>query len=346
MLEPGLAAFRRGGYADALAAWEKPGLTLQGDERALCLALMRLASALSEEQGGRRENAEPLYRAAVSALEPLPPGILGLDLDRLRRELPGEVSAALAAPPELAPAREKGRWVVGRFVVLVLFVATALAIVRWTPVSQYFTEQTLSTTLSNLRQIWWAPLAFVGLYVVLCPLGIPVSPLILAGGIVFGTGWGTLYNFVGNFLGAATTFFVGRHMGRDFVVHMFGERLRGAEKLLARHGFWTLLRVRFIPIPFPVVNYGAALAGIRAPIFLWSSALGLAPAIFLYTWFASALVAAAGPRRGTVLAQLALALGAILVLTFLPTAVRRLRRRRRYRRLREQRRRRSRAPRL
>jgi len=174
--------------------------------------------------------------------------------------------------------------------------------------------------------------------VLLCPVGVPASPLILAGGFVFGAVAGGLLNFVGTFLGATVSFFLGHLLGRDLVVHLVGDRLRPVEEMLNRRGFWNLARVRFLPIPFPVVNYGAALTGVKASVFLGATALGLAPAVLIYTWFAAALAKATGEERGTVLFQMALAVVGILLLSFLPPLIRGWNRRRRYRRLKEERR--------
>lgn len=229
------------------------------------------------------------------------------------------------------------RRAVVRFVLLVLLVGAGLVAVRWTPLAELWQPERLTALFAELRQAWWAPAALLGLYLVLCPLGLPASPLILAGGFVFGAAFGGLLNFLGTFLGAAVSFFLGRHLGRDLMIHLGGKRLRRVEAVLHRQSFWNLARIRFVPVPFPIVNYGAALAGVRASLFLGGTALGLAPAVFIYTWFAAALIQATGQQRRAVLLQLGLAVAAVLLLSFLPPLIRGWSRRRRYRRLREER---------
>lgn len=227
-----------------------------------------------------------------------------------------------------------------RFLLLVALVAAALVLVRATPLAQYLEQQRMAAALAELRQTWWAPAVLLLLYAVLCPFGIPATPLVFAGGFVFGTFLGGFYNFLGTFLGAATSFGMGRVLGRDFVAHVAGERLRKVEKLLSRLGFWALARGRLMPIPFPVFNYGAALTGISTPRFLGSSAVGLLPAVVLYTWFAAALAQAAQGERGVLLLKLGGALGGLLLLTLLPPWLEGRKRRRRYQEVLEQRRRR------
>lgn len=343
VLASGLEAYARGDFAGALRAWEEPwkGLDPEKDpaQRDLSLALVRLTAALHHEKAGRHESSRELYASSRELLADLPDPLLGLDVAALRRSFPPTIAAALEDPPVLQGAhRRLPRRVVVRFLLLVAVVGAGFAALRWTPLAAYLEPEALTGLLTRLRQAWWSPLVLLGLYTVLSPLGLPATPLILAGGFVFGTGLGGFYNILGTFLGTAASFYLGHHLGRDFIVHLAGERLRRMETLLARQSFWNLVRIRFIPIPFPVVNYGAALAGIPASKFLGASAVGLAPAVFIYTWFASALARAAGGDRGAVLLRLGMALGAVLVLTLLPPLARGWARRRRYRQILEHRR--------
>jgi uncharacterized membrane protein YdjX (TVP38/TMEM64 family) len=173
----------------------------------------------------------------------------------------------------------------------------------------------------------------VGLYAVLSPLGAPATPLVLTGGLVFGVVWGSLWNAVGTFVGAATSYLFARTLGRELVAHLFGQRLRRVEAMLARGGFWTLVRTRIMPIPFPVINYGAALAGVPLPLFLSSTAVGQSPTIVVYTYFAAVLFEATGARRGPVVAQALAAFVLLFALTYLPRLFIGRQRRRRYRAL-------------
>ena len=64
-------------------------------------------------------------------------------------------------------------------------------------------------------------------------------------------------------------------------------RVRIDEILLRRRGFWSLVGVRYMPIPFAVVNYGAAMAGLHFSTFLLTTLLGLIPALIVYSYFAA-----------------------------------------------------------
>jgi uncharacterized membrane protein YdjX (TVP38/TMEM64 family) len=215
--------------------------------------------------------------------------------------------------------------------VLVLLVAGAFAAVRFTPLRDYLEKERLTALLEQLRHAWWSPLALLGLYAVTAPAGLPMTPLIVAGGIVFGAWWGALLNLFGTFIGATISFLLGRALGHDVILHLAGDRLRKVERLLHRHGFWSLVRVRFLPIPFALVNYGAAFAGVRLPAFLTASAIGLAPAMLSFTYFSAAIANAAAGERAAVVRNMILSACALIALSLIPTTVSRLRRRRRYR---------------
>lgn len=235
------------------------------------------------------------------------------------------------SPRAIPPVARIPRSTLLRFAVFAALLVVGFAVLRWTPLSVFFTKEALITALSDLRNLWWAPLVLIGLYLVASPLGLPISPLVFAGGLVFGVGWGWLYNFLGALGGAAASYLLAQALGRDLVVHLAGESLlKRVEGLLERHGFWNLVRVRFIPIPFALVNFGAALAGYPLTGFLTASALGLAPSLMIYTYFGHALFTVATADRQTVVRNLFVALFLVLLLTFL-VPLRQAWKRRRYR---------------
>ncbi len=235
-------------------------------------------------------------------------------------------------PPEAGPRRIP-RHLLLRFALLVLVVGSALLAIRFTSLHEYMTMERAQELLQRLRGVWWAPLALIGSYVVLCPLGVPATPLLIAGGVVFGIGWGSVYNIVGTYLGGTLTFFLGRVLGRDFFVHLLGKRLKPVERAIARRGFWSFVGLRFLPIPYPLVNYCAGFLGIRPGFFLVTTALGLIPSLTIFTYFTATLARLASGDRTKVLVQFIVATFLIVSLTVGPQIWTALKRRQRYREL-------------
>jgi phospholipase D1/2 len=237
--------------------------------------------------------------------------------------------------------RRVPRRVLLRFLLLPALLAGGYAAVRWTPLAGYLSSQSgprLAAAIGQLRQAWWAPALLIGGYLVLSPLGVPATPLMVAGGVVFGSVVGSLYNMVGVLLGGAATYFLGRLLGRDLVRHLAGKRLRKVELAIGRRGFWNLVAVRFLPLPFPLVNYGAALAGVRPPLFLATTSIGIAVTVPVYTFFFAALASAAAGRHVEIYIQLAGAIFLLLAVTLVPQLLRARRRRQRLKALRASRR--------
>ncbi len=237
---------------------------------------------------------------------------------------------------------------------LVALVAAGIILVRWTPVGDYLTKEQVIAFLDRLKESPWSPFLLAAGYAVTGIMMMPVSPLVLAGGVVFGPLLGSIYNILGLVFSAMVVYWVGLALGRDFMTHLGGPRLRRAERVFHRRGFWPLVQTRFLPIPFTLISYGAALAGVPAMRFLLTSTIGLIPATVMHTYFSSMLYqltfgeesaaaeAAAAtstfhPAAVTLVAYIA-TWATLALVTGWPTIREGLRRRRRYRELMERRR--------
>jgi phospholipase D1/2 len=241
-------------------------------------------------------------------------------------------------PPELQPEPRIPRRLLVRFLALVLIVGTVFALLTWSPLAGYLDKDALLALFERLRErlrgTWWAPVLLILSYVVLCPLGVPATPMVIAGAVVWGVLWGSVYNVVGSSLGAASTYWLGRVLGRDFVLHLFGKKLRRVERMVARRGgFWSLMGIRFLPLPFALVNYCGAFVGIRPGLFLSATFTGLALTVPFFTYFAHALSRAATVERSGVYLQLGVAMCLFFLVTFLPRFWQARKRREKYRAL-------------
>ncbi|MCB1032969.1 MAG: TVP38/TMEM64 family protein [Acidobacteria bacterium] len=247
----------------------------------------------------------------------------------------------MASKSSSEPPRSLRRAVLG-FALLVSLFLGMLAALRFTSLGELADRETLIALLERLRQNPWAPLVLLAMYLLLTPLGMPTSPLMAAGGVVFGVFWGSVYNYVGSLLGAVLSYFLARGLGRDLILHVVGSRVEKLDRLMERHGFWAIVRIRFLPIPFPIMNFGPALVGVKTTPFLLGSALGLLLPVPLWTYFWATIFGAAAGEAAGAGRNIALALGIFLLLSFAPRVWLGVRRRRRYRELLEQRRARAR----
>jgi len=220
------------------------------------------------------------------------------------------------------------RALVVRFLLFALIVIGGFLALRSDAVRSQLELENLTATLERLRGLPLVAPLYVVVAAVLLALGFPATVLVFAGGAVFGALFGFFLAYAATFSGAMLSFALGRTLARDLVVHLLGKRLQPLEAMLERHGFWALFRLRYLPVPFAVTNYGASLAGLDFATYAWSTAVALIPVTFLYTYFASSLIEVAAADRAGVLRNLLLATLGILALSFLPPRISAWRRRR------------------
>src|SRR3989338_8406429 len=208
-----------------------------------------------------------------------------------------------------------------RFIILVAVVVVAGFSVRYTPLSQYFTKEHVVAFLESLRGQWWGPLIFIVIYSVGCVVALPGSLLTLAGGAVFGTAWGTLYNVIASNLGATLAFFAARYLGRDFVKGFLKSgKLAQLDEQIGKSGFKTIFRLRLIPIvPFNGLNFGAGFSAVRYRDYLLASVIGMLPGTFIYTYFADALLKGVQGANQKAFLNLTVAGILLILISFLPS---------------------------
>jgi uncharacterized membrane protein YdjX (TVP38/TMEM64 family) len=170
------------------------------------------------------------------------------------------------------------------FLPLVVLIGIGIALLSTGQLNR-FKPDTLAVEQAQLQaQIALHPalasLIYVAVITLAISTGIPgVVVLILAGGMLFGTLYGTILSSIGVTLGALTLFLASRHAFGD---HKHGEvapglvgRLRGG--YLAHPVSYTFF-LRLVPF-FPFGGVTVGLAWLRCPIWLFLSATAIGGAI-------------------------------------------------------------------
>lgn len=159
-----------------------------------------------------------------------------------------------------------------------------------------------------------APLLFVALYAVLTVLFFPGSVLTGAGGLLFGTGLGTLLAVIGATTGATAAFLLGRRLGRRQVEQIAGRRIGAVDRWLEQNGFLAVLYLRLIPvIPFNGLNYAAGVSALRTRDYALGTAVGIVPGAFAFAALGGSLDDPTSPEfLAAVALVLLLAVGAPL----------------------------------
>lgn len=121
-------------------------------------------------------------------------------------------------------------------------------------------------------------------YIVVAALSLPGAALLtLAGGAIFGLGWGTVIVSFASTVGATSAFLISRFLLRDWVVQRFGQRLAAIDEGVRREGAFYLFTLRLVPvIPFFVINLLFGLTAMRARTFFWVSQVGMLAGTVVY----------------------------------------------------------------
>lgn len=140
------------------------------------------------------------------------------------------------------------------------------------------TPQELQSMLQGLGS--WAAVAYIGLFTLLPAFFFPVAVLALAGGLLFGLLWGSLYTFLGAILNCTLMFFLARYVGRQKVQALLNKKrnVRWQQLLSGNTGFLLLVVLRLIPaVPYNLINYAFGLSSMPYPTYILASAIGIIP---------------------------------------------------------------------
>ena len=122
-----------------------------------------------------------------------------------------------------------------------------------------------------------ASVGYFVVYVLVTGLSLPGAAIMtLAGGAIFGLGWGLLLVSFASTAGATIAMLISRTLLRDWVQGRFGEQLVAINAGLEKDGEFYLFGLRMVPLfPFFVINLVMGLTPMRAWSFYWVSQLGM-----------------------------------------------------------------------
>ena len=172
------------------------------------------------------------------------------------------------------------------------------------------------------------PLVFVLGYAVAAVAFLPGSLLTLAGGAVFGLGWGTLWVFLGALLGSSLAFLVARYGARTAIERRVqgNAKFAAIDRAVGAQGRKIVFLLRLSPVfPFNLLNYALGLTRVRFVDYLVAGA-GMLPGTVLYVYYGKVLGDVAALAAGTKLERstwdyllLAIGLAATVAVTLVVT---------------------------
>jgi uncharacterized membrane protein YdjX (TVP38/TMEM64 family) len=208
---------------------------------------------------------------------------------------------------------------------LVVFIAAAIYIIRFTPVKEFFTQTALSSFLESAGM--WAPVLFILVYAVGVCLFVPGTLITVLGAAIFGAYLGFLYVWIGAMIGASIAFWIGRTLGREFAASMIGDRLRKYDDAIGRNGFATVLYLRLVYFPFTAMNFGMGLTKVQFWDYFAGTGLGIIVGTFIFTFFIGTLkeVWASGQWGQLLSVKVFFSVGLFIFSFFIPKIIKNLR---------------------
>jgi uncharacterized membrane protein YdjX (TVP38/TMEM64 family) len=156
----------------------------------------------------------------------------------------------------------------------------------------------------------WGPLVYMMLYAVGPSFLVPGAVMTIAGGLAFGTLWGSVYSLIGANVGALVAFGAGRFLGQGFVESVVGKRFDSILGRIAKHGFQIILYLRMVPvIPYNALNLIAGASRIAFRDYFWASVIGMIPGTILFAFLGDALWHPLSPRFFLALLLIATSVG-------------------------------------
>ena len=171
-----------------------------------------------------------------------------------------------------------------RQVLVLLLLALLLGVALALDVGQLFSfeqlkAQQVALTAWHAQQPLTVAALYFALYVLATALSVPGATVItLAGGAVFGLGWGLLLVSFASSLGATLAFLASRFVLRDWVQSRWGHRLNAVHAGVDKEGAYYLLTLRLIPVvPFFLINLLMGLTRMKTRTYYGVSQLGMLP---------------------------------------------------------------------
>jgi uncharacterized membrane protein YdjX (TVP38/TMEM64 family) len=211
-----------------------------------------------------------------------------------------------------------------KIILLLLFIAGAILLVRFTPVKGYLTADSLGQFLEKAGL--WAPLVFILVYAAGVCLFVPGTLLTGLGAAIFGPYWGFLWVWFGAMLGASAAFTIGRTLGREFAASLVGNKLKKYDDGIERNGFATVLYMRLVYFPFTPMNFGMGLTRVRFWDYVSGTGLGIIVGTFIFTFFIGTLkeVWASGNWGELISFKVFFSIGLFIFSFFIPRVIKKI----------------------
>jgi len=176
-----------------------------------------------------------------------------------------------------------------RTLILIAILCGLLGLTHFSGLGNYLDPRHLPFLREQL--VGLPPLAAKTLFVaggaLLILAGVGRNAVSLAGGIIYGAGWGAVYSVLAALLGSLPVFGLVRALGRPFFPGRIGAYLESADRLVTRNGFLAVILIRQLPLACLLVNVLIAVTRVRTAQFIAGSLVGFLPEALVFALYGS-----------------------------------------------------------
>jgi uncharacterized membrane protein YdjX (TVP38/TMEM64 family) len=207
--------------------------------------------------------------------------------------------------------KDIGHWVKAALLVVLLVV---LSVLVWRELpAEWLDSRWLEAWIKSMGVL--APLAYILLRAVAIVLTVvPNAPLDVAGGVLFGPFWGTLYSLIGSEAGAVACFLLAHALGREAITRLLHRDIAFSDRYPQRQLAYIVLFARLEPVfSFALVSYGAGLTGMSLGAFALGTLVGMTPGTVLLNYYGKTMFTGV-----TLWQQISMGLALVVVLLVIP----------------------------
>lgn len=167
----------------------------------------------------------------------------------------------------------------------------------------YYRSNNLTTELALLQIVDlltspWGPILYILIYMLRPLIFFSAAILTIASGSIFGTGslvnlvLAILYTVIGSNLSATVAYLVGYFFGQGLLAESGGEDTNMIQRYadrMRKNSFETVLIMRFIFLPYDLVNYLAGILHIQWKSFILATILGSIPGTIAFVSFGASI---------------------------------------------------------
>ena len=200
---------------------------------------------------------------------------------------------------------------------VVLLIVLCILVWRELP-AEWLNPRWLETWIEGMGVL--APLAYILLRTVAIVLTVvPNAPLDVAGGVLFGPFWGTVYSLIGSETGAIACFLLAHALGREAITRLLHREIAFTGHYPQRQMAYIVLFARLEPVfSFALVSYGAGLTGMSLRAFALSTLVGMTPGTVLLNYYGKSFFTGV-----PLVQQIILGLALVALLLAIPVWIRR-----------------------